>query len=209
MNSINPELLDLLERYVADELSEQERTAFETKLEEDSEVAEALDFFMAFEAEKENFGRLLMKQELQKVDLEMQKEKALTRISIIAEEVLQKMADLTQKTLEEVSRWFQPIPEYQTLQFATDRSDAVKAQTPISGKDYTNGILTFRVEKAGNYLITIENNQREILFKKSLQSNETELSLSVAGYPSGIYYWKLIDLPKDSILMGHFLVTLK
>ncbi len=209
MNTINPELLELLERYIAHELPEQERIVFEVKLKEDKEIAETLDFFMAFEAEKENFGRFLMKQELQKVDLEMEQEKVYQPITSITEEVLQRIANFTHQTIEEVSGWFQPIPEYHALRLATERSDVLQAKTPTLGKDYTNETLIFEMEEIGDYLITIENNQREIVHKKHLQQGEKTASIYVTGYSMGIYYWKVMQLSKDSMLMGHFLVTIR
>lgn len=214
MKSINPELLDLLERYVADELSEKERIGFEAKLETEGEIVEALDFFMAFETEKEDFGQLLMKQELQKIDFEMEQEKVYQPITSIAEEILQQIANFTYKTIEEVNRWFQPIPEYQSLLLATtDRSDSnfntLKAKMPIVGKDYTNDTLIFELNKTGNYLLTIENNRREIVLKRPFLKNEKKISVDVTGYPMGVYYWKVMDLSKDWMLVGDFLVTIK
>ncbi|MEZ4885112.1 MAG: hypothetical protein R3E32_10335 [Chitinophagales bacterium] len=208
MKNIDPQLLELIERYVADELSEAERMVFENQLEQDPEIGEALDFFMAFEAEKEDFGRILMKEELRKIDAAMEQKAKPAALSIIAEEVLQKIADLTHKTIEEVSRLFQPIPEYHVLQLATDRSDTVKVKTPPIGEDYTNGTLIFELEQPGNYVIIVENNRRAIVFQKRLQKNERMTQIEVSGYPMGVYYWKLTELSKDWMQVGHFFVTL-
>ncbi|MGB1241313.1 MAG: hypothetical protein ACPG49_02255 [Chitinophagales bacterium] len=71
MLDLDCKLLDKLERYVAGKISGKERLGFETNLTNNSDLAQTLSFFMEFEAEKETFGRCLFKQELQKVDEEM------------------------------------------------------------------------------------------------------------------------------------------
>lgn len=208
MNRIKPELLDLLERYIADHLSETERAEFEAKLNEDRELADLLDFYLAFEAEKEDFGRVLMKQELQKIDAEMEEEVAPLPFAIIAKEKLKQLADYAQKTLEEVSLWFQPIPEYHSLLGIADRSSSGKIQTPTLGKDYTYEALIFEVEPRGNYLITIENNKREKMVERPIQEKEKKVVIEVKDFPMGVYYWKFMDLSNESVLIGDFLITM-
>ena len=208
MKSIEPKLLELLERYVADELSEKERDAFEGDLEEKPELADVLDFFLAFEAEKEDFGRILMKTELQKIDAEMKTATSMVTITSLTVDALQRIADVVDKTIEEVSRWFQPIPEYQVLLGGVDRSEGLRAKTPAIGGDYTNGVLTFEFDQSGDFLITVENNRREIVVKKRVEKEEKKVLVEVSGYPMGVYYWNVIDLSRELMIRGDFLVTL-
>ncbi|MFK7907017.1 MAG: hypothetical protein AB8B69_17920 [Chitinophagales bacterium] len=71
MIDLDCRLLDKLEEYVAGKISEEEAGRFEADLVKDSDLAQTFSFFMEFEAEKENFGRCVFKQELQKIDDEM------------------------------------------------------------------------------------------------------------------------------------------
>ncbi|MFK7907238.1 MAG: hypothetical protein AB8B69_19025 [Chitinophagales bacterium] len=164
MMSINTQLLDVLERYVAYELSEKERTDFETRLEKEEEVADALDFFLAFEAEKEDFGRALFKEDLRKIDAEMQLETApVITVSSLVEGTLERIAAFLDKSIGEVSTWFQPIPEYQALLVGTHRSHTGiwEVAVPTVGADYTNDTLVFEFKEKKEFLLTIENNQRQ------------------------------------------------
>ena len=208
MKRIKPELLDLLERYIADNLSKKERTEFEVKLQEDDELADLLDFYLAFEAEKEDFGRILMKQELQKIDAEMEKEASNVSFVVIAEERLQQLAVYAQKTLKEVSLWFQPVAEYNHLLGVADRSNSRTVRTPVLGKDYTDESLTFEIDPSGNCLVIIENNKREKLVERPIQETEKKVIIDVKDFPMGVYYWKFMDLSNESVLIGDFLITM-
>ena len=46
MTSLDPNLLDLLERYVSDEMTDSERLNFEDRLSKEQEIGDALDFFL-------------------------------------------------------------------------------------------------------------------------------------------------------------------
>ncbi len=212
MMSINTQLLDVLERYVADDLSEKERTDFETKLETEEEIADALDFFLAFDAEKEDFGRALFKADLIKIDAEMKSETApVVPVSSLLTETLERIATFLDKSIGEVSTWFQPIPEYQVLLAGTHRSHRANNQVaaPPIGADYTNSKLVFEFNEKKEFLLTIENNQRQEFERHSVSAKQTDLIIDVSGYKAGLYYWKIVDFVSEDILIGDFLVTVK
>lgn len=212
MMSINTQLLDVLERYVADELSEKERTNFEIRLEEEGEVADALDFFLAFEAEKEDFGRALFKEDLRKIDAEMKLETTpVAAISSLVTKTVERVSAFLDKSIEEVGTWFQPIPEYQILLAGTDRSSIGNWEItmPTIGADYTNGKLVFEFNEKKDFLLTIENNQRQEVEKHSVFAKKTNLTIDVSSYNPGLYYWKVMHLASENILIGDFLVTVK
>ena len=209
MNSIDPQTLDLLERYVADDMEESERLHFETRLTKDYELENALEFFLAFETQKEDFGRLLFKNELIRIDEEMQLEKAKTLLPADSKlsKTVQQLAELLDNTLDEIASWFQPIPEYQLILTGTNRSNSGQVQTPVRGKDYTNSSLVFELEANTPFQISIENNQRKELEKHSISKEEITFSIHLSDYSPGLYYWKLVDIVNEEVLIGDFLVT--
>jgi len=210
--SINTQLLDILEGYVADELSEKERTDFEVRLEKDEEVADALDFFLAFEAEREDFGRALFKEDLKKIDAEMKLEMApVIAISSLLTATLERISAFLDKSIAEVSTWFQPIPEYQVLLVNIHRSSTGSSQivVPTIGADYTNDKLFFEFNEKKEFLLTIESNQRQELERHLISAKQINLAIDLSGYNPGRYYWKVMDLANEDILIGDFLVTLK
>ncbi|MFK7907237.1 MAG: hypothetical protein AB8B69_19020 [Chitinophagales bacterium] len=45
--------------------------------------------------------------------------------------------------------------------------------------------------------------------KHSISAKQTDLAIDVSGYKTGLYYWKVVDLASEDILVGDFLVTMK
>ncbi len=210
MASLDPNLLDLIERYVSDKMNESERFDFESKLSNEQGLDEALDFFLAFESEKDNFGRILFKENLKKIDIEMESQtvnQTVLQISEALKEKLLRLAKTLNKSIDEVASWFEPIPEYQLLISSNHRSHQSKTTTPLAGEDYTVNPLVFALDETSNYLLTIENNSRQQISEYTIPENTPHFSLNASNYTAGRYYWKLVDLKQENMLIGDFLVT--
>lgn len=208
MTSLDPNLLDLIEQYVSDEMNESERLKFESKLSNEQELEDALEFFLLFESEKDNFGRILFKENLQKIDAEMESQTVGQTVSQVSEALKKKwlqLANTLNKSIDEVASWFEPIPEYELLISSNHRSHQSKTTTPPSGKDHTSSPLAFTLNTASDYLLTIENNRRQQIGEYPIPKNTPHFSLNVSSYPAGRYYWKLVDLKEENMSIGDFL----
>lgn len=202
---------DLIEKYLSNTLTSEEKAQFEQLQSEDSDFLSEIDFFENLLTTVEVFGDKEFALELKALDEEMelayQKEQSGAGFSIkgLWDDFIQQI----DYTVEQLAALFAPNTNYALLINKINRGEGFEVTSPINELDCLDRILVFRLEGKfkKDLILSIENNRQELLHRSTIAVGTSvfEVNLSEINiHQPGRYYWKLTD-GKETLIREFFI----
>lgn len=190
--------LEIIERYLSDELSPKEQTVFQELLTSDEDFALAVLFQKDLMPSIAANGRQSLKlqfEELEKTIVAKNSKTQATVLDKIKQSIEAEIKELGY-TIEQFLQLFAPVPNYTTAIAATTRGNRFSLLSPENKVDCSEGFIRFDFGKALNneIEILIEDNQHNVLIEEEVRMGQREivLDLPVLEFKAGRYYWKII-----------------
>ena len=202
---------DLIEKYLSNTLTSNEKRQFEQLQSEDSDFIAEIDFFENLLTSVEVFGDKEFARELKALDEEMELayQKEQSGVGLSVKGLWEDFIEQIDYTVEQLTALFAPNPNYALLLNKTNRGEGFEVISPINELDCLDGILVFRLE--GKFkkelILSIENNRQELLHRTPIAVGTSifEVHLSdIDIHQPGRYYWKLTD-GKETLIREFFI----
>jgi len=195
---------DLIENFLNGNLTSLEDNEFQNLQANDSSFQEDIDFFKRFVNVLRVYGQEELKKELIFVEVQVQKEEnsALTKMK----EGLQKVVKKLHYSIEELTELFRVVPEYQGVLAYVNRGNNLQVLHPQNSIDASIEGLGFKLKTNDKPLIqlTIENNQKQVIYSTTIDSQTSEFVVGVEELIPGRYYWKLTT-QKETVIREFFI----
>ncbi len=194
--------IQLIEQYVENLLTAEERLEFEGLLQKDAQLAAEVQFHQKFTNSMNNVGDELFLNNLQHLEQQIQRERAGNPLKKLTDRALKKGGEL----LNQLADAFLPVPQYENLLAARSRSQSLEVISPENEWNCQNGILQFELKKGNKHplQLSIEGNRQNILNEQTIAAKTTRFEVDILHLEVGRYYWKLKT--SKQLAMGSFFI---
>ncbi|MGB0930112.1 MAG: hypothetical protein ACPGVB_05015 [Chitinophagales bacterium] len=198
------EKIKLVEDYVLGTLSEKNLQLLTQIRNNEPAIGEQIAFYEDLHGGAVLFGDERFKMELQEMEQNWQLKQSKLKQSSLKEK-WKSLTDKVNETIDELSQFFLPVPNYEAALWQASRSTAAGLMTPKNGLDVEKE-LSFGFEKplAKKQGFVIENNQQEIVEERVLEKGTEGFVVDVSDFVPGRYYWKLTG--ERETVIGMFFV---
>jgi len=186
------EKIKLVEGYVLETLSDKDLQSLTQLRKNEPAIEDQIAFYEDLYGGAVLFGDERFKMELQEMEANWQLKQSKLKQSSLKEK-WQSLTDKVNETIDGLSEFFLPVPNYEAALWQASRSTATGLSAPENGLD-AEGELSFGFEKplSKKQSFTIENNQQEVVEERVLEKGTRAVVVNVAEFMPGRYYWKLM-----------------
>lgn len=196
----------LIEGYVLETLSEEDLQLLTQLRKSEPDIEEQIAFYEDLQGGAVLFGDERFKIELKEMEQSWQRKQQKAEQSSLKEK-WQSFSDKVNETIDNLSQFFLPVPNYEAALLQPSRSTAAGLTAPENGSDAEEELIfTFAESLAEKHTFTIENNQQEIVAERTLEKGVERFAVDLSDFMPGRYYWKLVG-NRDTVI-GMFFVGL-
>ncbi|MEZ4885341.1 MAG: hypothetical protein R3E32_11485 [Chitinophagales bacterium] len=194
----------LVEGYVIGTLSDKDLQSFTQLRKDEPAIENQIAFYEDLYGGVTLFGDERFKMELQQMETHWQlKQKKLNHTSL--KEKWQSLTDKVNETIDGLSQFFLPVPNYEAVLWQASRSTTFGLIAPKNGLDVeAELVIQFEKPLANNQSFVIENNQQELVEERGVEKGVKGFVVDVSDFVPGRYYWKLTG--ERETVMGMFFV---
>ncbi len=196
--------IQLVEDYVLGTLSEKDLQLLTQIRRNEPAIEDQIIFYEDLHGGAVLFGDERFKMELQEMEQNWQLKQVKLKQSSLKDK-WQSLTDKVNETIDGLSQFFLPVPNYEAALFQASRSTAAGLIAPKNGLD-ADTELNFGFEKplTKKQRFTIEDNQQEIVEERVLEEGTKQFVVSIQDFVPGRYYWKLTG--ERETVIGMFFV---
>lgn len=198
------EKIKFVEDYVLGTLSDKDLQLFTQLRRDNSSIEEQITFYEDLHGGALLFGDERFKMELQEMEQNWQLKQSKLKQSSLKEK-WQSLTDKVNETIDGLSQFFLPVPNYEAALFQASRSTSAGLIAPENGQDVIKELFfDFDKPLAKKQDFTIENNQQELVEERVLEEGTKQLVVNTEYFVPGRYYWKLTG--ERETMIGMFFV---
>ena len=195
------QMAELIEQHFAGSLSEESQQMFDKLMQKNTAFRQEVELYELLTNGAKTVGREQVLEQLKAT------ESSITKEAQSGVKWLEKLNDAAQYSLEQLTAFFAPVPNYQAALAYTTRAESIEVISPINGMDCNNGLLDFELEEEpdDDIKVVIENNQHETILTQHINDDITSFTILLPEQlVPGRYYWKLIT--EDELVIGEFFI---